>query len=83
VGFSKYASYLNTSFEEKILVIPLFLAMSADLADSTNISGFAKGYGPAKDKGLYDKNIIQECRLFPPGITEFTNAGMMGGSCNW
>ena len=62
VGFSKYASYLNTSFEEKF-GHPLVLAMSADLADSTNISGFAKGYGPSKDKGLYDKNINQESPL--------------------
>ena len=79
VGFSKYASYLNTSFEEKF-GHPLVLAMSADLADSTNISGFAKGYGPSKDKGLYDKNINQESPLFPQGITEFTNAGMMAGA---
>ena len=79
VGFSKYASYLNTSFEEKF-GHPLVLAMSADLADSTNISGFSKGYGPAKDKGLYDKNINQESPLFPQGITEFTNAGMMAGA---
>ena len=43
VGFSKYASYINSKSIEKY-GRPLVIAMSADLADSTNISGFAKGY---------------------------------------
>ena len=42
VGFSKYASYINTLSEQKY-GRPLVLAMSADLADSTNLSGFSKG----------------------------------------
>ena len=79
VGFSKYASFLNTSFEKRY-GRPLVLAMSADLADSTNISGFAKEYGSDKDKGLYDKNKNIKSPLFPQGITEFTNAGMMAGA---
>ena len=79
VGFSKYASFLNTSFEKKY-GRPLVLAMSADLADSTNISGFAKVYGSGKDKGLYDKKKNIKSPLFPQGITEFTNAGMMAGA---
>ena len=54
MGFSKYASYINTITEQKY-GRPLFLAMSADLSDSTNISGFAKGYGGASDKGFYEK----------------------------
>ena len=53
--------------------------MSADLADSTNISGFAKGYSGAKDLGLYDRNRNTESPLMPQGITEFTNAGMLAG----
>ena len=79
VGFSKYASFLNTSFEKKY-GRPLVLAMSADLADSTNISGFAKEYGSDKNKGLYDKKKNIKSPLFPQGITEFTNAGMMAGA---
>ena len=79
VGFSKYASFLNTSFEKRY-GRPLVLAMSADLADSTNISGFAKEYGSDNDKGLYDKNKNIKSPLFPQGITEFTNAGMMAGA---
>ena len=54
--------------------------MSADLSDSTNISGFAKGYGGASDKGFYEKKSNTKSPLFPQGITEFTNAGMMAGA---
>ena len=80
VGFSKYASYLNTITEKKY-GRPLFLAMSADLAGSTNLSGFSKNYIDEKlDKGLYDKNSNIESPVFPQGITEFTNAGMMAGA---
>ena len=54
--------YINTITEKKS-GRPLILAMSADLSDSTNISGFAKGYGEANDKGFYEKstkNILVE-----------------------
>ena len=78
MGFSKYASYINTITEQKY-GRPLILAMSADLSDSTNISGFAKGYGGADDKGFYERNSNTKSPLFPQGITEFTNAGMMAG----
>ena len=79
MGFSKYASYINTVTEQKY-GRPLILAMSADLSDSTNISGFAKGYGGARDKGFYEKKSNTKSPLFPQGITEFTNAGMMAGA---
>lgn len=79
IGFSKYASYINTMSEKKY-GRPLVLAMSADLADSTNISGFSKGYGVAPDRGLYNKDSNTNSPLFPQGITEFTNAGMMAGA---
>lgn len=79
VGFSKYASYINTISDQKY-GRPLVLAMSADLADSTNLSGFSKGYNGAEDKGLFDKISNKDSPLFPQGITEFTNAGMMAGA---
>ena len=53
--------------------------MSADLADSTNISGFAKEYGGSKDMGLYDKIKNINSPLMPQGITEFANSGMLAG----
>ena len=79
MGFSKYASYINSVVEQKY-GRPLILAMSADLSDSTNISGFAKGYGGARDRGFYEKKSNTKSPLFPQGITEFTNAGMMAGA---
>lgn len=78
VGFSKYASYIN-SIAEKEYGRPLVIAMSADLADSTNISGFAKGWNGQENYGLYDKESNPDSPLMPQGITEFTNAGMMAG----
>ena len=78
VGFSKYASYIN-SLAEKEYGRPLVIAMSADLADSTNISGFAQGGNGQKTHGLYNKETNTDSPLMPQGITEFTNAGMMAG----
>jgi transketolase len=70
VGFSKYASYINSKSIEEY-GRPLVIAMSADLADSTNISGFAKGYNGLPDLGMYDKIKNLESPLMPQGITEF------------
>ena len=78
VGFSKYASYINT-YSIKKYGRPLVIAMSADLADSTNVSGFAKGYSGADDLGFFNKNSNTDSPLMPQGITEFTNAGMLAG----
>ncbi len=78
LGFSKYASYINTT-SLKQCGRPLVIAMSADLADSTNISGFAKGWDGSPDLGFYDRNTNLDSPLMPQGITEFTNAGMLAG----
>ena len=78
VGFSKYASYINSKSIKKY-GRPLVIAMSADLADSTNISGFAKGYNGSPDFGLYNKDTNPDSPLMPQGITEFTNSGMLAG----
>jgi len=78
LGFSKYASYINTT-ALKQCGRPLVIAMSADLADSTNISGFAKGWDGSPDLGFYDRNTNPDSPLMPQGITEFTNAGMLAG----
>jgi transketolase len=78
VGLSKYASWLNTTCLQDY-GRPLVIAMSADLADSTNISGFAKGWGKAPDLGLYHRDNNPDSPLMPQGITEFCNAGMLAG----
>ncbi len=58
---------------------PLFIAMSADLADSTNIAGFAKDFGKTKGYGWYNRDTNPEGALLPQGITEFANAGISTG----
>jgi transketolase len=58
---------------------PLFIAMSADLADSTNISGFAKPFGEFEGYGWYNRDSNKEGVLLPQVITEFTNAGICAG----
>jgi len=58
---------------------PLFLACSADLADSTRISGFAKGYGDFEGYGWYERYGSPEGVLLPQEITEFANAGILAG----
>jgi transketolase len=61
---------------------PLFIAMSADLADSTNISGFAKGFGEFQGHGWFHHDGNLDGTLLPQGITEFTNAGITTGIAN-
>lgn len=58
---------------------PLFIAMAADLADSTNISGFAKGFGDFAGHGWFKRDSNLEGTLLPQGITEFTNSGIACG----
>jgi transketolase len=58
---------------------PLFLACSADLADSTQISGFAKSYGDFEGYGWFERNTAEDGILLPQEITEFSNAGIMVG----
>jgi transketolase len=58
---------------------PLFIAASADLADSTNLSGFAKDFGDMPGYGWYERDSNPGGALLPTEITEFTNAGMIVG----
>ncbi len=77
-GWAKWGSWVN-AFSRKEYGRPLFLAMSADLADSTNISGFAKDFADIKGYGWYDREKNPEGVLLPQEITEFTNAGVSVG----
>ena len=58
---------------------PLFIAASADLAESTNLAGFGKGFGDLEGWGWYERDTNPRGALLPTEITEFTNAGMMVG----
>lgn len=58
---------------------PLFIACSADLAESTNIAGFAKGWEDLPGWGWYEREGNLRGALLPQQITEFTNAGVTVG----
>lgn len=77
-GFSKYAAWLNGYVTENY-GRPLFLATSADLADSTNISGFGKDSGSYRGHGFYNRDTNKKGVMLPQPITEFANAGICAG----
>ncbi len=77
-GLASFGSYINSYCGEKYGQ-PLVIAMAADLADSTNISGFAKDFGDMKNFGRYERNQNPEGALLPQEITEFTNSGLCVG----
>jgi transketolase len=58
---------------------PLFIVCSADLAESTNIAGFAKDFGELPGWGWYQRDTNPRGALLPQQITEFTNSGVTVG----
>ena len=77
-ALAKWGAWVNAWCHENYNR-PLFLAASADLAESTNIAGFAKGYGSFPGYGWYERNRNPEGVLLPQGITEFATAGLLTG----
>jgi transketolase len=77
-GLDKFGAWVNAVCRKKY-GRPLFIAMSADLADSTNISGFAKDFGSTPGFGVYQRKTNPRGALLPQGITEFANAGISVG----
>ncbi len=77
-ALAKWGAWVN-GYSRKEYGRPLFLAMSADLAGSTNISGFADSWDGTPGWGKYDRNANPEGALLPQEITEFANAGISVG----
>ncbi len=77
-ALAKWGAWIN-AFGAKEYGRPIFLAASADLAASTNISGFAEKYGDFPGYGWYERPGAPEGVLLPQEITEFTNAGLLIG----
>jgi transketolase len=73
-----WGSWVNT-IAKRDYGRPLFAAASADLAESTNLAGFGKGWGGAEGWGWYNRSSNARGALLPTEITEFTNAGMITG----
>ncbi len=79
-GFARVGAYVN-AIGKRRYGRPLFLVCAADLADSTNISGFGKEWGGFKGYGWYDRRRKRQLKgaILPQEITEFTNSGLMCG----
>jgi transketolase len=58
---------------------PLFLALSADLAESTSLALFAREFEGLANYGDYERNARPDGVLLPAEITEFTNAAIAAG----
>jgi transketolase len=78
VALAKFGSWLNSYVSDKY-GRPLVIAASADLADSTNISGFGKGWNGNADFDFFDRNNNLGGTILPQAITEFANAGILVG----
>jgi transketolase len=77
-GLAKWGAYVN-ALALRDYGRPLFIAASADLAESTNIAGFAADFDGMPGTGWYERTQNPTGALLPTEITEFTNAGMMAG----
>lgn len=77
-GLERFGAFWNSYALEKY-GRPLVLAMSADLAESTNIAGFMKDFEGRKGTGWYDRENNPGGALLPQQITEFVNAGLCAG----
>ena len=77
-ALAAWGSYVN-SLALRDYGRPLFVAASADLAESTNIAGFGKGFEEMAGTGWYSRDSNPGGALLPTEITEFTNAGLVAG----
>ncbi len=77
-GLAAWGAYVN-SLALREYGRPLFIAASADLAESTNIAGFGQDWDGSPGTGWYERSSNPFGALLPTEITEFTNAGMVAG----
>jgi transketolase len=77
-GLAAWGAYVN-SLALRDYGRPLFIAASADLAESTNIAGFAKDFDGSPGTGWYERVQNPTGALLPTEITEFSNAGLIAG----
>jgi transketolase len=78
VALGKWGAWVN-AFGAAEYGRPVFVACSADLAESTNVSGFGKSYGDFPGYGWYHRSGNPEGVVLPQEITEFANAGILAG----
>jgi len=77
-ALAAWGAWINT-YARKHYGRPIVIACSADLAESTNIAGFAKDWDGEPGWGWYHRDRNPRGALLPQQITEFTNAGIVAG----
>jgi len=77
-ALAKWGAWIN-AFGATYCGRPLFLASSADLSGSANISGFAKPFGDFPWYGWYERTGTDEGALQPQTTTGFSNSGISEG----
>jgi transketolase len=77
-GLAAWGAYVN-SLALREHGRPLFIAASADLAESTNIAGFGQDYDGSPGTGWYERTQNPAGALLPTEITEFSNSGLVAG----
>jgi len=77
-GLATWSAYVNT-LALRDYGRPLFIAASADLAESTNIAGFGHDFDGVPGTGWYERSSNPFGALLPTEITEFTNSGLVCG----
>jgi len=77
-GLAAWSAYVNT-LALRDYGRPLFIAASADLAESTNIAGFGHDFDGVPGTGWYERSSNPFGALLPTEITEFTNSGLVCG----
>ena len=80
-GFARFGAYMNAVGHDTY-GRPLTLVCAADLADSTNISGFGKPWGDFPGYGWYERNTSRGGAILPQEITEFANSGIVCGAAS-
>jgi transketolase len=77
-ALAKWGAWVN-AFGSKEYGRPLVIAASADLAESTNIAGFAQAYADFPGYGWYERSNNPDGTLLPQEITEFGTSGILTG----
>ena len=77
-ALAKWGAWVN-AFGAKEYGRPLVIAASADLAESTNIAGFAQAFDDFPGYGWFERNTNPDGVLLPQEITEFATSGIMAG----
>ena len=74
----KWGAWIN-AFGSENYGQPLIIACSADLCQSTNVSGFGDGFDNFEGYGWYERKGNSKGVLLPQAITEMVNAGLLTG----